>query len=363
MSKATSRRGGFTLIELLVVIAIIAVLIGLLLPAVQAAREAARRASCVNNCKQLGLAMANYESANLSFPLGGFHGSGGGDPGWAPCNGRHEHSFFISMLPFYEQQNVYNAWNFNIHYSFAANSTLWGYEINTLHCPSDPSVEVASVDLTGNGGNICNDNGGTTCPNAVIAHPSYRGSAGTAYYVSRYSEPNCDPNFSTGLSRADGMLYFFSNVKIGDITDGTSNTFAIGELAYGVLGSIDPGGRTDWSWWTSGNNADTLSNTLEPLNPQKKINEGAGSPGINTSILYCGFASLHPGGGNFAFVDGSVKFIKDTVQTMPYNPATGQPIGMTSVGGIISYPVGVNKGVWQALSTRNGGEVLSADQY
>src|SRR6195256_3258366 len=104
-------RRGFTLIELLVVIAIIAALIALLLPAVQAAREAARRIQCVNNLKQLGLAMANYESANQSFPLGGWHNSGGGDPGWSPCAGRHEFSYLIGLLPFFEQANLYNAWN------------------------------------------------------------------------------------------------------------------------------------------------------------------------------------------------------------------------------------------------------------
>src|SRR5262249_32937868 len=139
MSRTSSRRGGFTLIELLVVIAIIAVLIALLLPAVQAAREAARRAQCTNNLKQLGLAMANYESANGSFPLGSFHGTGGGDPGWSPCNGRHEFSFFIALLPFFEQAPLYNSWNANIHFSFSPNTTVWGTMVNSLVCPSDPS--------------------------------------------------------------------------------------------------------------------------------------------------------------------------------------------------------------------------------
>jgi prepilin-type N-terminal cleavage/methylation domain-containing protein len=107
MSRASPCRSGFTLIELLVVIAIITMLISLLLPAVQSAREAARRARCSNNLKQIGLALANYESANGRFPLGGFHRH----PPGTPCSGLHEHSFLVSILPYLEQGPVYNAHN------------------------------------------------------------------------------------------------------------------------------------------------------------------------------------------------------------------------------------------------------------
>src|SRR3982750_4328009 len=118
------RRSGFTLIELLVVIAIIAVLIGLLLPAVQAAREAARRAQCVNNLKQIGLALHNYESSHESFPAGyqswpgvGFRDGQTGDwgPGWG---------WLTTLLPFVEQGNLYNALNTNLTCWDTANTTL-----------------------------------------------------------------------------------------------------------------------------------------------------------------------------------------------------------------------------------------------
>jgi len=348
------------LIELLVVIAIIAVLIALLLPAVQSAREAARRAQCSNNLKQIGLGLANYESTNGSYPLGGFHNFRGGDLQYKPCTGRHEHSFLLSILPYIEQAQIYNAQNFNVHFTYSHNTTVMAVGVTTYWCPSDPDVQEQRPDP----GSFCNEPGGSGCPNVIMRHPSYRGSTGTAYYVGRYSESGCDPNWGTRIGKADGMIQFDLAVTLASITDGTSNTMAVGELAYGLL---DYGGRYDWTWWTSGNNADTLANTLEPLNPQRKINQGTtntGLLGINVSILYHSFSSRHPGGMNAAFADGSVRFIKDTINTAPYNPATGLPIGITQdSNGIISYPPGQAWGVWQAISTRKGGEVVSADSF
>jgi prepilin-type N-terminal cleavage/methylation domain-containing protein/prepilin-type processing-associated H-X9-DG protein len=377
MSRESSRRCGFTLIELLVVIAIIAVLIALLLPAVQAAREAARRAQCTNNLKQLGLAMANYESSNGSFPLGSFHGTGGGDPGWSPCSGRHEFSFFIALLPYFEQAPLYSAWNSSIHYSFSPNTTVWGTVVNSLVCPSDPAAYATSGDITSNppnAGNLCNETGGS-CPNAVIFHASYRGSAGTAFYIGRYTEPfntgSCGANgatkYSDAAGRADGILQFNQVVTISGITDGTSNTFWGGEASYTITQKYDSiAGSTDWTWWTSGNNGDTLASSLFPPNAYNKVADtysNTGLYGANVSIVYLGFTSNHPGGVNMGFTDGSVRFIKDTINTAAYNPSTGDPIGVTAdANGVISW-AGVQRGVWQSISSRNGGEVISSDSY
>ena len=144
----SERRRGFTLIELLVVIAIIAVLIALLLPAVQAAREAARRAQCTNNLKQLGLAIANYESANNSLPIGSVFGVG-----YPPCtspgfgSGCQNTPWFILMLSYIDQGPLYNSFNASIGMEgtmtpgypagFTINSTVFTTRINSFQCPSD----------------------------------------------------------------------------------------------------------------------------------------------------------------------------------------------------------------------------------
>jgi prepilin-type processing-associated H-X9-DG protein len=165
------------------------------------------------------------------------------------------------------------------------------------------------------------------------------------------------------------MLQLNKNVTIASVTDGTSNTFYGGENAVALTQKYDsPAGASDWNWWTSGNNGDTLSTTMYPPNLFRKLNGKniTGIIGANVSIIYQGFQSLHPGGINMGFVDGSVHFIKDTVSVAPYNGQTGVPNNLvldTNLVPMYTAVTGQPKGVWQSLSSVNGGEVLSADQY
>src|SRR3954469_8704700 len=132
--RPRSRRRGFTLIELLVVIAIIGVLIALLLPAVQAAREAARRMQCVNNLKQMGLALHNYESVAGAFPMSDVVA----DPG-KPYQSTNGFSVHVRILPFAEQGVAFNALNFTVNHQHDANTTIVGMKVGLFVCPSDPN--------------------------------------------------------------------------------------------------------------------------------------------------------------------------------------------------------------------------------
>jgi prepilin-type N-terminal cleavage/methylation domain-containing protein/prepilin-type processing-associated H-X9-DG protein len=358
MSKSKSPRRGFTLIELLVVIAIIAVLIALLLPAVQAAREAARRIQCVNNLKQLALANHNYVDVNLCFPPGGFYSQLSEQT--APCGGNHQSSYYIALLSFFEQSPVANAWNFSVPYQSVWNSTVTQTGLASIWCPSDPAASQPDGKFRSNYG-----------VNYDMRYHSYKGCAGTFFAVSRYSSPGCTAaispvyDYATRKAAANGIIYLYSSTSIGSITDGTSNTMLLGESAFSLL---DPNGRFDWQWWTSGNNADTLGCTLWPINPQKKIK---GDPvntntyGVNVGLMYQAFSSLHPGGINAAFADGSVRFLKDTINTMPFNATTGLPNGFLPGGATLMPQLqpGFQLGVWQAIATKAGGEVVSADQF
>jgi prepilin-type N-terminal cleavage/methylation domain-containing protein/prepilin-type processing-associated H-X9-DG protein len=357
MRQSRSWRG-FTLIELLVVIAIIAVLISLLLPAVQAAREAARRAQCTNNLKQLGLAVQNYLAANSVFPLGSFKKT----ELLTPCGITHEQSFLVGLAPYYEQAQVFNAYNTSLHVYDYGNETVHGAAISTLWCPSDPKVS-QPTDLTA----VFTSFQGPSPIPFVMRYNSYKGSSGTWFSPGDADNPG-DPFFSTLLGQANGLISFYSRNPVASVTDGTSNTLVFAENAYGLLGGDD---AIYFGWWTSDNYGDVMFTTFYPINPQKKIGLNANTTFVSIDVFESAASSFHPGGVNAAFADGSVRFLKDTISTMPFSQATGAPLGviagsMQCASGsapVYSLQTGSQFGTWQALSTRAGGEVISSDSY
>jgi prepilin-type N-terminal cleavage/methylation domain-containing protein/prepilin-type processing-associated H-X9-DG protein len=381
MSSHSRRRDGrgFTLIELLVVIAIIAVLIGLLLPAVQSAREAARRAQCTNNLKQLALATASYEGANGSFPMAtGFQFCEAGNIclGVSPDVGNTVGPL-VALLPFYEQMSVYNAWNSQVAIFGDVNSTVDATTINTRFCPSDGSIDgdkwvykpgeiynnlphpMTYSNYRGNWGYW------TGIPNGNVDPP---GSADTPHRIAAIQQFN--GVFVTNGYGAAGELAFAQRrgatrrpVRQAEIRDGTSNTACFSEIAHGLLSKTDyvPGSYYDWGWWTSGNLGDTCYTHFWPINPQKRVSN-------NTSIdqagaFINGASSFHPGGINIALVDGSVRFVKESIDTWALDPKTGMPLGVTRDQSVWILSLNAKVGVWQALASINGGEVISANAY
>jgi len=352
MDNPSDDRKGFTLIELLCVIGIIGVLIALLLPAVQSARESARRAQCTNNLKQIGLAAMNYENQNGTFPIG--------SPfkpeavfGWLWVE---DQSTFVSMLGQFEQQPLYNAYNFSRSIYSGVNSTIYWTGLATLWCPSDGQIIGKRMSF-----GAYYDN-----PNLTVAFTSYGGCAGTwfpeplLYKDCTMYLPNTpanSPHFVSLVQEVNGIFRYNNATTIASITDGTSNTFLYSERANGLF---SPSESVCFDWWGDGVSSDTIFTTLYPINAFRKV------PNIADEYSWSwiqGPSSFHPGGANMGMADGSVRFIKDSISTWPFNPATGYPSGVTQTNGIFTLAAGTTVGVFQALSTRAGGEVISADQY
>jgi prepilin-type N-terminal cleavage/methylation domain-containing protein/prepilin-type processing-associated H-X9-DG protein len=327
-----SRTRGFTLIELLVVIAIIAVLIALLLPAVQSARESARRVQCTNNLKQIGMALHNYEGIMGSFPSGVI--SVLANPNWTmppgqctafPTDLGPGWSLFALMAPYLEQQVLTNSLNFSLLIADPTNRTTRETRIATYVCPSDTAPTNASMYDCGNppvAGNIPQPVLDNLGPNSYVG---CLGGANSGYPTSLVGCYEYQP--------FNGIFHRNSRVRIAEITDGTSNTVGIGErddyfVTTNWVGVI-PGAEAIYN----PQRGLGCNNWRPPLiavlahGRQFTVNAPNASPGA--------FQSQHPGGGNFLFMDGSVRFIKATM----------------------SLPT-----MW-AICTRNLGEVVSSDAY
>ncbi|MDB5313998.1 MAG: hypothetical protein JWO38_8200 [Gemmataceae bacterium] len=272
-------RRAFTLIELLVVIAIIAVLVGLLLPAVQKVREAAARTSCQNNLKQVGLALQGYHDANRRFPPGYASGVGpnGEDtgPGWG---------WAVFILPHLEQQPLFAQIDLAVPIEAPPHAAVRTTPVKPYLCPADTPPPALAVGPRSASGQLLS----TTC---TLAPASYAGSYGV-------SEPGVD---------GEGILFRNSQVRIADVTDGTSQTLLVGERSYRYS-------ETTWVGAVTG--ARTAPPPGSPLPPEVdeasnlvlghvgEMVDGAARPHeINN------FSSTHPAGAMFVFADGHVRFL------------------------------------------------------
>ena len=343
MSHARSKRG-FTLIELLVAIAIIAILISLLLPAVQAAREAARRVQCTNNLKQIGLALAGYESRqgcivsgylSATVPLGPFGVAGynpdpqtnDNGPGWG---------WLALLLPELEQTPLYNAINVGLPTWVAQNGTVVTVQLGVFNCPSanNPTPTCAMVDA---------NQKLLPVANPYFARANYQ-------YNMGWNDTSITPanvNYDDSVKGCNGPIYRNSRVTYAGVTDGLSNTVFAGEktpyladaswvgiipgyrhFAYNAFASAGTGGvgvNYDYP------GALLASHSGPSLYESPTVIHPPNSPVGHTDEMY----SLHPGGASVLLGDGSVRFIKQSINLL----------------------------AWQALSSRAVGEVISADAY
>jgi len=357
LSPRRSSPSGFTLIELLVVIAIIAVLIALLLPAVQSAREAARRAQCTNNLKQIALACHNYESSTGAFPMGNVAQNATADGFGAACVVSKLYDAFAYILPYMEQGTDYNAYNFqwpgDMYPKSAAqgaNVTAGTTKINSFVCPSDqlaPPAPPTQYTIAVNQGSYGMNRG-----RIENIYFNWINNSGVATMYGN----------TCGYGGGDGMFMPEGVVRVADVTDGTSNTLLMGEMSR--FPNENTG--TAWMWsnltaawgdgsWFSGSvrvtgGAFVLAPPNTPADttgaifsacfancvlPPDWLNNATIPGGPCNRLGQWAFRGFHPGGVNFAFADGSVRFIKNSV----------------------------NLSAYRGLGTRALGEVISADQY
>jgi prepilin-type N-terminal cleavage/methylation domain-containing protein/prepilin-type processing-associated H-X9-DG protein len=334
------RRRAFTLIELLVVIAIIAVLIGLLLPAVQKVREAANRSSCTNNLKQLGLAAHNYHDSFQKFPPGtnlpgpatGLAGGAQSPP--AVVAGK-SFSLFEALLPYVEQGNVYNRMNFvgpnsqtvgGVKYS-GYDSQYWvdaTTQIGNCYNPTDPGAQIIKTFL---------------CPSDTgPQQTTYTASGGHTFYFGANTYGGCAGvrSFYVSDMRQDGIFFINSSVRFADVTDGTSSTILFGERyrhdpnLNTIYGADFMEQHSGWAWANALGGYDYLYGAAEPLNwnlTRAGITTDSTPQYFYQDARMSTFGSEHPGGANFCFADGSVRFISESIPLQTLQWLTTRAMG------------------------------------
>ena len=302
--KAT-RSKGFTLIELLVVIAIIAILIALLLPAVQQAREAARRSQCKNNLKQWGLALHNYHDTHRIFPPG-------------MMTGGNRVGFHVMLLPFLDQTNLYNQFDFNVSYTTAPNLALRDEKFDLLHCPSSFGRDRQSASTSE----------GWTVHYYGVAGPLGTKPSPLSGDWTDVGDLSITPSY--GCHSTEGILYRNSNMTIADVLDGTTNTMIMGEISGRPAGNP----YRAWTQGIAGGGYPSSTSQGSAAYACKGLYTTIGQVDYNTTdplkfFSHTRFTSNHEGGCHFLFADGSVHFISENIDFNTYQAAGARNDGLT----------------------------------
>jgi len=311
--RAADRAGGgkhrtaFTLVELLVVIAIIGTLVGLLLPAVQSARESARRSTCLNNFKQVGLALHNYHDANKVFPPGA---AGVGGTVYESFTPSGELSFLVRILPYMEEAALFDRAKLTQDFdSSTYTSTASGKSINETRikvlCPSATVFDSQYV------------TGATTHIYGVLGPRGTNPATGQIYDC--YGCPSGAGGAQQGWIPKQGVLGVNSSVSIAKITDGASKTLMTGELSWDDANCYRP--------WTRGFDPAGISASAKSTLYAIKSTKYNGSTNFN----HVTFGANHPDGCHFGLADGSVTFIRESISLTTYNSLSSRNGGESAV--------------------------------